>query len=63
MVITKLDLQKILDTMPEKIEVEKIFDRILGSAKVEKNPEGPALGFGQGWEDFKNAWLKEDFNL
>lgn len=63
MVITKVELLKILDTMPDKIEVEKIFDRILGSASIEKNLDGSETGFGQGWEDFKNAWLNEDFNL
>jgi len=36
MVITKGELQHILDTMPDKVDVEEVFDKILISAKIEK---------------------------
>jgi len=36
MVITKGELQHILDTMPDQIDVEEVFDKILISAKIEK---------------------------
>jgi hypothetical protein len=36
MVITKEELQHILDTMPDKVNVEEVFDKILLSAKIEQ---------------------------
>jgi hypothetical protein len=36
MVITKDELQHIVDTMPEKADIEDVFDKILFSAKIEQ---------------------------
>jgi hypothetical protein len=60
MVITKGELQHILDTMPDKIDVEEVFDKILLSAKIEQALDESKQGLGENWEDFKTAWLKED---
>jgi hypothetical protein len=60
MVITKGELQHILDTMPDKVDVEVVFDKILLSAKIEQALAESEQGLGEDWEDFKTAWLKED---
>ena len=60
MVITKDKLQHILDTMPDKIEVEEVFDKILLSAKIEQALFESQEGLGQDWDEFKSEWLKED---
>ena len=60
MVITKGELQHILDTMPDKVDVEEVFDKILLSAKIEQALEESEQGLGENWEDFKTAWLKEN---
>jgi hypothetical protein len=36
MIITKDELQHIVDAMPEKADVEEVFDQILISAKIEQ---------------------------
>jgi hypothetical protein len=36
MIITKDELRHIVDTMPEKADIEEVFDQILLSAKVEQ---------------------------
>lgn len=36
MEITKVALQHILDSMPEKADIEEIFDKILISAKIDQ---------------------------
>jgi hypothetical protein len=60
MVITKDKLQHILDSMPDKIEVEEVFDKILLSAKIEQALIESKQGLGQDWDEFKAEWLKED---
>ncbi len=60
MVITKGELQHILDALPDKIDVEEVFDKILLSAKIEQALEESEQGLGENWEDFTTAWLKED---
>lgn len=60
MVITKGELQHILDTMPDEIDVEEVFDKILLSAKIEQALDESKQGLGEDWEDFKTEWLKED---
>jgi len=60
MVITKGELQHILDTMPDKVDVEEVFDKILISAKIEQALQESELGLGEDWEDFKTGWLKEN---
>lgn len=60
MVITKDKLQDILDKMPEKIEVEDVFDKILLSAKIEQGLAELERGESQDWEEFKAEWRKED---
>ncbi len=57
MVITKNNLQHIVDEMPEAVEVKEIFDKILISAKVDRALEESSQGLGQDWEDFKKEWL------
>jgi hypothetical protein len=52
MVITKGELQHILDTMPDK--VEEVFDKILISAKIERALLKSEYGLGEDWEDFKS---------
>jgi len=59
MVITKGELQHILDAMPDKIDVEEVFDKILLSAKIEQALDESAQGLAQDFEDFKTEWLKE----
>lgn len=44
MIITKNDLQHIVDTMPEKADVEDVFDKILLSAKIEQALDQLAKG-------------------
>lgn len=60
MVITKGELLHILDTMPDNVDVEEVFDKILISAKIEQALQESELGLGEDWEDFKTAWLKEN---
>jgi hypothetical protein len=60
MVITKDGLLNILDNMPEKIDVEEVFDKILLSAKIEQALLESEQGLGQDWNEFKEEWLKED---
>ena len=60
MVITKDKLQNILNGMPDKIDVEEVFDKILLSAKIEQALSESDKGLGQDWDDFKTEWLKED---
>lgn len=60
MVITKDELLSILDTMPYKIDVEEVFDKILLSAKIEQGLLESDHGLGQDWNEFKEEWLKED---
>jgi len=59
-VITKDRLQDILNTMPEKVEVEEIFDKILLSAKIEQGLADLERGESQDWEKFKAEWRRED---
>ncbi|MDB5003186.1 MAG: hypothetical protein JWQ34_1411 [Mucilaginibacter sp.] len=59
MVITKDKLQNILNDMPDKIDVEEIFDRIILSAKIEQALRESNQGLGQDWNEFKTEWLKE----
>ncbi len=44
MVITKGELQHILDAMPDKVDVEEVFDKILISAKIEQALDQLASG-------------------
>ena len=60
MVIAKDKLQDILDNMPEKVEVEEIFDKILLSAKIQQGIDELERGEGQDWEEFKAEWRRED---
>ena len=60
MVITKDKLQDILDTMPEKVDVEEVFDKILLSAKIERALLESEQGLGQDWDEFTAEWLKEE---
>jgi hypothetical protein len=60
MVITKDKLQDILDTMPEKVDVEVVFDKILLSAKIERALLESEQGLGQDWDEFTVEWLKEE---
>ena len=60
MVITKDKLQHILNDMPDKMDIEEVFDKILISAKIEQALLESEQGLGQDWEDFKTEWLKED---
>lgn len=59
MVITKNELQHILDNMPDTINVEEVFDRIILSAKIEQALLESEQGLGQEWNEFKSEWLKE----
>jgi len=60
MVITKDRLQIIVDKMPEEVDVEEVFDKILISAKIEQALSESDQGLGQDWDEFKEEWLKED---
>jgi hypothetical protein len=60
MVITKDKLQNILNDMPDKIDVEEVFDKILLSAKIEQALSESKQGLGQDWNEFKTEWIKED---
>ena len=60
MVITKDKVMDILNKMPERLEVEEIFDKIILSAKIEEAILDSEKGLGQDWEEFKEEWLKED---
>jgi hypothetical protein len=59
MVITKNELQHILDNMPDTINVEEVFDKIILSAKIEQALLESEQGLGQEWNEFKAEWLKE----
>ena len=52
MVITKGELQHILDALPDKIDVEEVFDKILLSAKIEQALDESERGAGEDLEDF-----------
>ena len=60
MVITKGELQHIVDTMPDEADVEDVFDKIMISAKIEQALQESEEGLGENWDDFKTAWLKEN---
>ena len=60
MEITKDELQHILDRLPDRVDIEEVFDKILLSAKIEQALIESDQGLGEDWEDFKTAWLKED---
>ena len=60
MVIKKDEIQHILDDMPDNVDIEEVFDRILISAKIEAAIEQSEQGLGEDFEDFKNEWLKEN---
>jgi hypothetical protein len=60
MVIGKDKVIDILNKMPDKLEVEEIFDKIILSAKIEEALLDSERGLGQDWEEFKEEWLKED---
>jgi len=60
MVIGKDKVIDLLNKMPDKLEVEEIFDKIILSAKIEEALLDSERGLGQDWEEFKEEWLKED---
>ena len=60
MVITKDELLHIVDNLPDKVDVEEVFDKILLSAKIEQALLESEQGLGQDWNEFKEEWLKED---
>lgn len=60
MIIAKDKLEYIVSTMPESVDIEEIFDRILIAAKVEKAIAQSEQGLGRNLEDFKNEWLSEE---
>jgi hypothetical protein len=60
MVITKDALIDLANTMPEKVDIEEVFDRILILAKLEQAMTESEQGLGQEWEEFKEEWLKKD---
>ena len=60
MEIDKDKIISILNTMPDKLNVEEVFDKILLSAKIEQALLESEEGLGQDWEEFKEEWLKED---
>jgi hypothetical protein len=53
MVITKDKLQSILNDMPDKVDIEEVFDKILFSAKIEQAFSESDRGLGQDWNEFK----------
>jgi hypothetical protein len=59
MVIAKDELQSIVDNLPDKIDIEEVFDKILLSAKIEQAILESEQGLGQDWNEFKEEWLKE----
>lgn len=60
MVISKDQLQHIVDGIPDQVDVAVVFDKILLMAKVEQALLESEQGLGQDWEEFKEEWLKED---
>ena len=60
MKINKDDLQNIVDELPNKVDIEEVFDMILLSAKIEQALLESEQGLGQDWNEFKKEWLKED---
>ncbi|HVS91941.1 MAG TPA: hypothetical protein VHE59_07930 [Mucilaginibacter sp.] len=58
MIITKDELQHIVDTMPDKADIEEVFDTIILSSKIEQALQESEQGLGVDWEDFKKEWLK-----
>jgi len=59
MVITKDKLQDIVNNMPDKVEIDEVFDKILLSAKIEQALAESEKGLGQDWDEFKVEWLAE----
>jgi hypothetical protein len=49
-----------LDALPDKIDVEEVFDKILLSAKIEQASDESEQGLGEDWEDFTTVWLKQN---
>jgi len=60
MVITKDKLQHILDEMPEKMDIEEVFDKILLSTKIKQALLESQHGLGQDWNDFKSEIAKTE---
>ncbi|GAA4926068.1 hypothetical protein [Mucilaginibacter defluvii] len=53
MVITKDKLQQIVDHMPDHVDVQEVFDRIILSAKLEQAEKEIENGEGTDWQDLK----------
>lgn len=53
MVITKSGLQSIIDTLPEVIDIEVVFDRILIIAKIDQALSELEQGLGKDWSEIK----------
>lgn len=62
MVISKEALLSLANTLPEKIDVEEVFYKIVLLAKVEQAFTESNQAFGQDWDEFKKSWLKEDLS-
>jgi hypothetical protein len=60
MVISKDELLHAINGMPDKIDVEDVFDRIMLIAKIEQAVEESEKGLGKDWNEFKQEWLKAD---
>jgi hypothetical protein len=52
MVITK--------DLPDKVDLEDAFDKMIMMAKIEQALLESEQGLGQDWEEFKIEWQKED---
>jgi hypothetical protein len=60
MVITKDKLQLIVNDLPDKVDLEDAFDKMIMMAKIEQALLESEQGLGQDWEEFKIEWQKED---
>jgi hypothetical protein len=60
MVITKDKLQLIVNDLPDKVDLEDAFDKMIMMAKIEQALLESEQGLGQEWEEFKIEWQKED---
>ena len=49
MEITKDELQHILDRLPDRVDIEEVFDKILVSAKIEQALIESDQGLGEDW--------------
>lgn len=57
----RIKLVTAVDPNPDKSTLELIYEKMLRAAKFEQTVECLDLNFSENWNNFKKAWLNEEF--